>query len=68
MEGGGAGAVDAVEERRRLGEVEKLCRVIDQRNGYGPGGGRVLSGRELGGAAIGAAQEELEKNGPAAQI
>ena len=52
----------------RMGEVEKLCRVIDQLNGYGPGSVTVLSGKELEGAAIGAALEELEKNGPAAQI
>ena len=65
---GCATPVDALKKLLRMGEVEKLCRVIDQLNGYGPGSVTVLSGKELEGAAIGAALEELEKNGPAAQI
>ena len=65
---GCATPVDALKKLLRMGEVEKLCRVIDQLNGYGPGSVTVLSGPELEGAASGAALEELEKNGPAAQI
>ena len=68
LQEGCATPVDALKKLLRMGEVEKLCRVIDQLNGYGPGSVTVLSGKELEGAAIGAALEELEKNGPAAQI
>lgn len=60
---GCATPVDALKKLLRMGEVEKLCRVIDQLNGYGPGSVTVLSGPELEGAAIGAALEELEKTG-----
>ena len=34
---GCATPVDALKKLLRMGEVEKLCRVIDQLNGYGPG-------------------------------
>lgn len=41
---GCATPVDALKKLLRMGEVEKLCRVIDQLNGYGPGSVTVLSG------------------------
>ena len=46
---GCATPVDALKKLLRMGEVEKLCRVIDQLNGYGPGSVTVLSGAELEG-------------------
>ena len=54
--------VDALKKLLRMGEVEKLCRVIDQLNGYAPGSVSVLSEDEMQGAAIEAAVEELSKN------
>ena len=59
---GCATPVDALKKLLRMGEIEKLCRVIDQLNGYGGGSVRPLSDKELSDQALGAALEELEKN------
>ena len=45
-----------------MGEVEKLCRVIDRLNGYGAGSVVELPDEDLDAAALAGAVEELEKN------
>ncbi len=59
---GGATPVEALKKLLRIGEVEKLCRVIDRLNGYGAGNVAMLNEEEQAAAALGAAVEELEKN------
>lgn len=59
---GCATPVDALKKLLRMGEVEKICRVIDRLNGYGIGNIIPLTEDEQKGAALGAAVEELEKN------
>ena len=64
---GCATPVDALKKLLRMGEVEKLCRVIDQLNGYGPGSVTVPPARSWrGGHRRGPGG--AGKNGPAAQI
>lgn len=59
---GCATPVDALKKLLRMGEIEKVCRVIDRLNGYGAGNVTPLTEDEQKGAALGAAVEELEKN------
>ena len=59
---GCATPVDALKKLLRMGEVEKLCRVIDRLNGYGSGSVVELPEEDLDGAALAGAVEELEKN------
>ena len=65
---GCATPVDALKRKLRMGEVEKLCRVIDQLNGYGPGTVVPMTDesqekdKSMEAAALGAAVEMLEKN------
>lgn len=54
--------VEAMKRLLRMGEIEKLCRVIDQINGYNPGSVSLMSEEDLAAMGIGAAVEELEKN------
>lgn len=54
--------VEAMKKLLRPGEVERLCKVADELNGYGPGSISVLTDEELETAATGAAVEHLEKN------
>lgn len=59
---GCATPADALKKVLRMGEVEKVCRVIDQLNGYGPGSVAPFSDEELANEATQKAVEELEKN------
>lgn len=59
---GCATPVDALKKLLRMGEIEKVCRVIDRLNGYGVGNVTPLTEDEQKDAALGAAVEELEKN------
>lgn len=59
---GCATPVDALKKVLRMGEVEKLCRVIDQLNGYGTGSVSPMTDESLEDAAMEAAVEVLEKN------
>jgi hypothetical protein len=56
--------IDAMKRLLRPGEVERLCRVADELNGYGPGSISPLtaSDDQLETAATEAAFEELQKN------
>lgn len=56
--------VEALKKLLKKGEIEKLCRLADQLNGFGPG--QVIAvnrePEELFDAAVGGALEDLEKN------
>lgn len=56
--------IEAMKKLFRAGEVERLCRMADQLNGYEAGSVVAVerSDEELEGAALTAALEELEKN------
>lgn len=54
--------VDALKKQLRVGELDKLVRVIDRLNGYGAGSVLELSDEELEAQTLGAALEHLEKN------
>ena len=58
---------DGLKRLLRKGEVEKICRTIDLLHGYSVGSVVPLPADQLMGAAIHAAVEDLEKNGPGAQ-
>ena len=59
---GCASPADALKKLLRMGEVEKLCRVIDRLNGYAAGSVVEAADDELAAEALNAAVEELEKN------
>lgn len=56
--------VEALKDFLKKGEIEKLCRLADRLNGFGPG--QVIAverePEELFDAAVGGALEDLEKN------
>ena len=56
--------VEALKKLLKKGEIEKLCRLADQLNGFGPG--QVIAvnrePEELFDAAVGGALEDLQKN------
>lgn len=54
--------VEALRKLLKKGEVERLCRMADRLNGYGPGSVLEAGGEALQGAAVDAALEDLEKN------
>lgn len=54
--------VDALKKLLRMGEVERMCRVIDQLNGYAPGSVVSLDEDELNGVTLEQAVEDLGKN------
>lgn len=56
--------VDAIKKILRPGEVERLCRVADELNGYGSGSVILdQTAEELEAVATAQAVDELEKNG-----
>ena len=59
---GCASPADALKKLLRMGEAEKLCRVIDRLNGYAAGSVVEAADDELAAGALNAAVEELEKN------
>lgn len=59
---GCATPADALKKLLRMGEIEKLVRVIDNLNGYGVNSVTVLDDDELQASAVAAAVEDLEKN------
>ena len=59
---GCATPADALKKLLRMGEVEKLCRVIDRLNGYAANSVVPLNNQEIEEAALVSAVEDLEKN------
>lgn len=59
---GCATPVDALKKLLRKGEVEKVCRAIDQLHGYTVGSVVPVDPEAIQNTAIDAAVEELEKN------
>ena len=59
---GCATPVDALKKLLRKGEVEKVCRAIDQLHGYNVGSVVPVDPEAIQNTAIDAAVEELEKN------
>ena len=59
---GCATPVDALKKLLRKGEVEKVCRAIDQLHGYAVGSVVPVDLEAMQEAAIDAAVEDLEKN------
>ena len=59
---GCATPADALKKLLRVGEMDKVVRVIDRLQGYGPGSVLVESDDDMEDAATAAAVEELEKN------
>lgn len=59
---GCATPVDALKKLLRKGEVEKVCRAIDQLHGYAVGSVVPVDPESMQAAAINSAVEELEKN------
>ena len=59
---GCATPVDALKKLLRKGEVEKVCRAIDQLHGYAVGSVVPVDPEAIQNTAIDAAVEELEKN------
>lgn len=54
--------VDAMKKLLRPGEVERLCKVADDLNGYGLDSITIIDEKAIADAATAAAVEHLEKN------